>query len=476
MRRADTVGRVVGRSARLRWALGVVWIVAGAVTVLHALHPRGLSLRSPSSSAVFETTAAGAAMLLAVLSYGRWRQRRLVADLLTVSAFTELALGNLVLAVVPLVAQPDGVRPSVRLAALASGGVAAVLFAAAAYAPERPLTDPWERLSRPALLLGVVVVVGVLAVIAASAGGLTGQTGLPSTEVSVDTGTLAVRLLQIIPAAAFALASLGFLRRGTRDADAFYGWLAVTAALWSLARVNFAFTPAHVTATLTVGDWLRLAAYAVAVVAAASEFTGYWRRLADTAVLEERRRIAQDLHDGLAQELAFIATQTRSLVAIGDEPDRIAMIARAADRALDESRRAVAALTRPIDEPLDAALAQQAEELGGRMGVRVLLDLEAGIDVSHDKREALVRIAREAITNAGRHGRPSKITVSLANGDGILLRITDDGRGFRVDDPQVYAGDRWGVAGMRERAVALGGRCDVTSRPYGGTKVEVWVP
>lgn len=461
---------------RMRWALGVVWIVAGAVTVLHALNPHGLSQRSPWSSAVLETTAACAAMLLAALSYGRWRQRRLVADLLTVSAFTELAIGNLVFAVVPLVVNPDHVRPSVRLAALASGAVAAVLFAAASYAPQRPLAGRWERFSRQALVLAVVVTVGALVVIAASAGGVSGQTGLPSTEVSVDTGALSVRILQILPAVAFALASLGFVRRATRDADAFYGWLAVTAALWSLARINFAFTSPHVTAMLTVGDWLRLAAYVVAVVAAASEFIGYWRRIADTAVLEERRRIAQDLHDGLAQELAFIATQTRSLVASTDEPDRLAMIARAADRALDESRRAVAALTRPIDESLDAALAQQAEELGGRMGVRVLLDLESGIDVSHDKREALVRIAREAITNAGRHGRPSKITVSLANSDGIVLRISDDGRGFRVDDPQVFAGDRWGVAGMRERAVALGGRCEVTSRLYGGTKVEVWVP
>jgi len=460
----------------MHWVLGVVWILAGAVTVLHALDPHGLSHRSPWSSAVLETTATFAAMLLAALSYGRWRQRRLVADLLTVSAFTQLALGNLVFAVIPLVATPDEVRPSVRLAALASGAVAALLFAAASYAPERPLTGRWESMSRPMLLGAIVFIVGVLAIVAASAGGITGQTGLPSSEVTVDTGALPVRLLQIVTAVAFALASLGFLRRGTRGSDAFYGWLAVTAALWSLARTNFAFTPAHVVATVTVGDWLRLAAYAVAVVAAASEVTGYWRRLAETAVLEERRRIARDLHDGLAQELAFIATQTRSLVAQAKQPDRLAMIARAADRALDESRRAVAALTRPIDEPLDAALAQQAEELGGRMGVRVLLDLEAGIEVSHDKREALVRIAREAITNAGRHGRPSKITVSLANGDGILLRISDDGRGFRVDDPQVFAGDRWGVAGMRERAVALGGRCDVTSRPYGGTKVEVWVP
>jgi signal transduction histidine kinase len=352
-----------------------------------------------------------------------------------------------------------------------------VLLAGASLAPERQVSERWERMSRSLLLLGVVAVVGAIAVIATGAGGVGGQPGLSSTEASVDTGRLAVRVLQIVPATAFALASYGFLRRGIRDADPFYGWLAVSAALWSLARVNFAFTPVHPTATLSIGDWLRLAAYAVAVVAAASEFTGYWRRLAETAVLEERRRIAQDLHDGLAQELAFIATQTRGFAtATTDEPDRLAMIARSAERALDESRRAVAALTRPIDEPLDAALAQQAEELGGRMGVRVLLDLESGIDVSHDTREALVRIAREAITNAGRHGRPSKISVSLANGEGIFLRISDDGRGFLVDDPRVYAGDRWGVAGMRERALALGGRCEVTSRPYGGTKVEVWVP
>jgi signal transduction histidine kinase len=334
-------------------------------------------------------------------------------------------------------------------------------------------------LSWPLLLSAVLAVVGGLAAVAAvaaSAGGVGAQTGLSSTDVSVDTGSLSVRIIQILAAAAFALASLGFLRRATRDADPFHRWLAVTAALWSLARVNFAFTGPHGIATLNVGDWLRLAAYAVAVVAAASEFTGYWRRLAETAVLEERRRIARDLHDGLAQELAFIATQSRGLVADSKQRDRVEMIARSAERALDESRRAVAALTRPIDESLDVALAQQAEELGGRMGVRVLLDLESGIDVSHDKREALVRIAREAITNAGRHGRPSKISVSLANGDGIFLRITDDGRGFRVDDPKVYAGDRWGVSGMRERAAALGGRCEVTSRPYGGTKVEVWVP
>jgi signal transduction histidine kinase len=88
----------------------------------------------------------------------------------------------------------------------------------------------------------------------------------------------------------------------------------------------------------------------------------------------------------------------------------------------------------------------------------------------------LLRIAREAMTNAGRHGRPSTIVVSLSNHDGVTLRVADDGRGFRVDDPRSFAGGRYGIAGMRERAEALGGKVRVDSRPYGGTKVEVWVP
>jgi signal transduction histidine kinase len=234
-------------------------------------------------------------------------------------------------------------------------------------------------------------------------------------------------------------------------------------------------TPADAVDQLGVADWLRLAAYVVAVVAVAAELNGYWHRLADTAVLEERRRIARDMHDGLAQELAFIATQTRTLAAERD-PERVEMVARSAERALDESRRAIAALTRPVDEPLDIALTQQAEELSGRLGVRVQLDIDPIGAVRNDVREALLRIAREAITNAGRHGRPTKIAVQLSNHQGITMQITDDGRGFRPDDPKVFAGDRWGVAGMRERAEALNGKFTLESRPYRGTRVEVWVP
>jgi signal transduction histidine kinase len=288
-------------------------------------------------------------------------------------------------------------------------------------------------------------------------------------------GSATASTVQLLAAALFAIASLRLADRAARADDSFYSWLGAAVALWAASRLNLGLSPASSSDHITITDILRLSAYAVAVVAAGSEFIGYWRQIAVSAVLEERRRIARELHDGLAQELAFISTCARS-VATEQADARLGLIARSGERALDESRRAIAALTRPLDEPLDIALAQTAEELGGRLGVRVVLDLEHGIGVSSDTREALLRIAREAITNAGRHGRPSKISVSLANHAGVTMRVADDGRGFRPDDPKVYAGDRFGVVGMRERVEALGGRFALDSRPYGGTRVEVWVP
>jgi len=459
----------------MRFVLVGVWVLGGALTVLHGLNATSLALHSPDSTPVLETAAACGATLLAALSYGRWRQSRFANDLITCGAFGLLAAGNLLFALLPMIAAPDSVAPAVRAAAFVTGAASAVVFLVACLVPERPTHESGNRTDGLLLALIVLIVTGAAAFAATQSGAFFSRlSGAPSTEVAGTNAGKSVAVIQLVAAGAFALGSLRLLGRAARERDSFYGWLAVTAALWALARTNFAFTPTHqLQDEVTIGDWLRVAAYLVAVVAAAVEFTSYWRRLAESAVLEERRRIARDLHDGLAQELAFIATQTRA--AAGDS-ERLSMVSRSAERALDESRRAIAALTRPVDEPLETALAQQSEEIGGRLGIRVLLDLEPVGRVPSDTKEALLRIAREAMMNAGRHGRPSKINVGLANHDGITLRVADDGRGFRPDDPRVFAGDRWGVAGMRERAESLGGRFHLQSRPFRGTKVEVWVP
>ena len=149
----------------------------------------------------------------------------------------------------------------------------------------------------------------------------------------------------------------------------------------------------------------------------------------------ERRRIARDLHDGLAQDLAFIAARVRALERDPAAVVRLDQLTSAADRALDDSRAAIAALIRPLDEPLDVGLARNATEVAEWLGARAELDLEPGIEVSPTTREALVRIVREAVTNAVRHGRASRIAVSLSRSDRLTVTVADNGCGFDAGAP-----------------------------------------
>jgi signal transduction histidine kinase len=192
--------------------------------------------------------------------------------------------------------------------------------------------------------------------------------------------------------------------------------------------------------------------------------------LALQATAEERRRIARDLHDGLAHELAFIASKARGASGpTGAESDS-RELASAADRALDEARRAITVLSATRPESLATAVTQTAEDLGSRFGVPVLVDLEDGIEVSGKETEQFLRIVREAITNAAVHGRPTFITVSFRSGNGIRLVVSDDGCGF---DPSGDDGTGFGLISMRERAASIGGECAVHSAPSQGTRVEV---
>ena len=130
----------------------------------------------------------------------------------------------------------------------------------------------------------------------------------------------------------------------------------------------------------------------------------------------------------------------------------------------------MAALTEPLDQPLDEALSNAAREVAAREGTHVALSLVPGVKVSPAVREALVRIASEAITNAARHGSADLVRIQLENGHRVRLRIADTGRGF---DPALARRDGFGLTSMRERAEGLGGRFSVRSRPGAGTQVEV---
>jgi signal transduction histidine kinase len=217
-----------------------------------------------------------------------------------------------------------------------------------------------------------------------------------------------------------------------------------------------------------MGDAFRLLFYAMILAGAAREVRSHWTALTEVAVLEERRRIARELHDGLTQEIAFISRNLRKL----DRQSRVVQRLEAASaRALDESRRAIAALSEPFDRPLETILAEVARDVAARDGGRVALSLARGVKANPAEREVLVRIMSEAITNAIRHGDAKIVHVQLKPRDhGLRLRIVDGGRGF---DPDVVPPGRFGLVSMHERAEALGGELHVRSVPGTGTEVEV---
>jgi signal transduction histidine kinase len=283
-------------------------------------------------------------------------------------------------------------------------------------------------------------------------------------------GNAALLGVQLVIFVLYAVSSVGFLARAKRSGDRLMGWVAIAASLAAVAAVNNFLFPSLYSEWIYTGDFLRLGFALVLLVGAASEIQRYQQGLTAAAASEERRRLARELHDGLAQELAFIATQSRSLSRKPGAASELDHLVVAAERALDESRSAISALTRPLDEPLDAALAQAAEEVAGRVGVRLKLNLEYGIQAAPSTREALVRIVREAVSNTVRHGNASVVAVELVRDPAVRLRISDDGIGF---NPSENDGPGFGLTSMSERAAAIGAHLELTSSRGAGTTIEV---
>jgi signal transduction histidine kinase len=198
------------------------------------------------------------------------------------------------------------------------------------------------------------------------------------------------------------------------------------------------------------------------------------RSIAEAATTRERKRIARDLHDGLAQDLAFIAAHGDRLAVEKGAEDPLAIAAR---RALAVSRGAIAELSGTQARTTADALRQVGDELSRRFGIEVDVEADprASIAVKPSDREDIVRIAREAIVNAARHGRARRVVVSLlALEHQLVLRVRDDGVGMGAAPAR--SGGGFGLVCMRERAAALGGRLTAETPRHGGTEVELVVP
>jgi signal transduction histidine kinase len=448
--------------------------VGGALTALVTLlPPLHFAHRQHELHVGFATAAALIGLLASYLLFGRFQRRRRLDDLALFIALSLYALANLCFAAVPAMVFDVASTKFSTWAALSGRLLGTTAFALAAFLPPRPV-----HISPRARLLALLTPAGVLAATAVVVAGLvpvlpTGVEAELSPEPSGAPRLVAhpaILWVQLTAAVFFAAAALGFLRRGVRERDQFVRWLAVASVFGVFARVNYFLYPSLFTEWVYAGDWFRLLFYLVILAAALTEISSYWKLAANAAVLEERRRIARDLHDGLAQELAYVG---RNLKRLGQDSLYVQRASAAVERGLEDARRAIAALADPIEGPLDAELARVAREVAEREGTTVELALAPDVDPPAETREALVRILSEAITNAARHGHADLVRVELENGNRLRLRITDTGRGFDPDTEQDAGRHRFGLRGMRERARALGGELRLTTEPGRGTQVEV---
>lgn len=468
---------VSGPHGALRTARAAVVATAIASVVITAalsLVPQ-LRLTYPwqMEHVALETAASLIALLACFLLFGRLRRRTTLDELLLACGLAVLALSNLFLVTVPMVAgwAPDGLTVWAAPTARSLGGV---LFVLSAFVPNRRLRHPGLMLAAgaggvtTALLLTIVGVHTLArqlppAVIASLAPASLARPGLHV--------HLAELGLELIMAALYAVGAVGFLRRSSRLGDEFSGWLAIAAVVAVASHVNYLLYPAIDTQSMYSGDAFRFAFYALLFLGSMREIWSYWHALSKGAVIEERQRIACELHDGLAQELAYLARNLDSLSGSVDEGDLV-RLRRAVERARLESRRAISALAAPSDQPFEVALAEAVTEAAERCHVELELNLVPGTRLSAMRREALVRIACEAVTNAARHSGASRVDLGLEReGSGVRLRISDKGRGF--DTGASSCG--FGIVSMRERASSIGGELTVSSTPGHGSQVEVAV-
>ncbi|MFI1071943.1 sensor histidine kinase [Streptomyces puniciscabiei] len=204
----------------------------------------------------------------------------------------------------------------------------------------------------------------------------------------------------------------------------------------------------------------------------------------EAGVADERRRLAAEIHDTIAQGLTGIIAQLQvvanapDLVTARTHLERASALAR---HSLGEARRSVHNLA-PVAlaaDGLPEALKKTVDEWGQRTGVRAEFTVTGTTEQLHDEVSAtLLRIAQEALSNAARHARPTRVGVTLSfMGDEVTLDIRDDGTGFDpAAVPQRTRSGGFGLDGMRARAERIAGSLTVESEPGNGTAVSARVP
>jgi signal transduction histidine kinase len=229
--------------------------------------------------------------------------------------------------------------------------------------------------------------------------------------------------------------------------------------------------PAEMRLFQSFANILALAVYNTELVAQTSKL----------ATVEERARLARELHDSVTQSLfslnLTLKAARRNIDANPEKADKLLdNVQDLAQGALAEMRALIFEL-RPqalANEGLTSALEKHADSVKARSGLPVRLEINGDRRLPIETEEALYQIAREALHNVVKHSQATEAWVKLGmKGPDVTLSIRDNGRGFDTEKLKTDGGSHIGTSTMRERANAIGGTIEITSAPGSGTEVLV---
>lgn len=219
-------------------------------------------------------------------------------------------------------------------------------------------------------------------------------------------------------------------------------------------------------------------------LAIALENARLYNRVQEVAVLDERQRLARDLHDSVTQLIFSITLVAQSIrpayqkdVLEGER--RIARVLELSQQALAEMRELLTELRNPVQEGLVPAIRKHIERLQQREGLQVQYEVAAYSPRPVEQEETLYRIVQEALNNVVKHARAHHVRVHLAQDPrGLELTVSDDGLGFDAEHLPSNGGSSGGLGlrGMRERIERLGGTIYIQSNLGAGTAIVAFLP
>jgi signal transduction histidine kinase len=229
-----------------------------------------------------------------------------------------------------------------------------------------------------------------------------------------------------------------------------------------------------------VSTWLSERFMREQLVAAHGQLQQYALQVEDLATVQERNRIARDIHDSLGHALTALNVQIQTVLKLWDvDPNGAKSFLNKAQRlgelAIKEVRQSVRTLRIEVrqEEPLEKAIASLTEDFRQSTGIPVFTKIQIETLLPQPIVKALHRIVQEALTNICKHAQANKIEIQLqTTSTHVCLFVTDNGRGFLTD--AIHQG--FGLQGMKERVAALGGNLLICSQPQQGCQISVDLP